>query len=931
MGAGRHDAGFAPSAPLLFGRHQELAQVRDLLDGVTERGAALVIRGEAGVGKSALLAQAVAWGIERQLSVLTVTGVQSEARLAFAGLHQLLLPYLGALGQLPGPQRSALETAFGVAEGDAPDVFLIALAALRVIADAAVGAPLLLVVDDAQWLDGMSCQVLGFMGRRLGVEPVILLIGVRDGVSGPAEALNLPELGLSALDPEAARTLLSSGAGDLPTDLQARVLREAAGNPLALIELPKALAHHQEGHPAPQNPLPLTATLEEAFSARISDCPADTRLLLLLAALDDSGETVDLLRAAELTLGRAVSLGAFGPAVDAGLCTVERGRARFRHPLVRSAVRQAATAADRRRGHAALAEVWAGQPDLSVWHRAAAAAGPDEVLADDLDETATRAELRGGTDVAVAALELAAGLSADPARQGQRLAQAVMLANRLGRWDICQQLARQTASVPLDPFDRTVISYLLELIDGWPGPATVPTFAKVARELAAAGDRARALAALSWVATLVYWANPDNEDRRRIVAIAGETADSRDDPLFLNVLALTDPVGQGREIIARLTPVASGGNTAPGGFTPRELLIASEAAAAVWADDVALPILRRANEAFHGSGRLQQLTTLRQLQAWAHARRGEIRAAYPAAAEAARLAEEAKEGVYRAAATAALAVVAGERGDPGASELAADAEAQFLAMGAHPMLSLVELARGRTALAAERFASAFDHLARIFDPADIAHHPFVRGWALADIVDAAVYGERDLGLVRGFITEWEAIAARTGSGYLRAQVAYAHAMLTDEASAADRFAAALTAMPGLPAYRARTQLAYGTWLRRRRRTAESRPPLREAADVFNSLGLLRLADRAQRELRASGETVRQRQPEAWDQLTPQELQIAQLAADGLSNREIGEQLYLSHRTVGFHLYKLFPKLGVTSRAELRVALQPADGGAPGRT
>ena len=916
MSAGRHHAGSAPSASLLFGRDQELTQVQDLVDRVTEGGAAVVIRGEAGVGKSALLAQAVAWGTERQLSVLTATGVQSEARLAFAGLHQLLLPYLGALGQLPGPQRSALETAFGVAEGDAPDVFLIALAALGVIADAAVSAPLLLVVDDAQWLDGLSCQVLGFIGRRLGMEPAILLIGVRDGVSGPADALNLPELRLPALDPEAARALLGSGAQDLPADLQARVLREAAGNPLALIELPKALTRRHDDHPAPQDPLPLTGRLEEAFAARISDCPSDTRMLLLLAALDDSGEMDDLLRAADLAMGRAVSPGALGAAAKAGLCAIEHGRVRFRHPLVRSAVQQAAGAADRRRGHAALAQVRAGQPDLSVWHRAASAAGPDEAVADDLQETARRAELRGGTDVAVAALELAARLSADPARQAQRLVQAVDLATKLGRWDICQRLARQATHVPLGPYERTVVSYVLEIIDGrWSGHATVRAFTKVAQELAAAGDRVRALDAMTWVATRAYWANPDDEDRRQIVTIAGEVTDSRDDPYFLNVLALADPVGQGREVIERLTVLASGDLSAP-----RRLLLAGEAATAVWADDLALPILRRANEAYRGSGHLQQLTMLRTLEAWAHVRRGEMRAAYPAAAEAARLAEETKQATYRAAVTAALAVVAGERGDPGASELAAEAEAYFLAVGANPMLALVELARGRAALAAERFAQAFDHLARIYDPGDIAYHPHACSWALADIVDAAVYGERDRGMVRGLISEWEAVAARTGSGYLRAQVAYGHVMLADEASAEHRFAAALAVMPGWPAYRARTQLAYGTWLRRRRRNTESRAPLREAADAFNSLGLLRLADRARRELRASGETVRQRHPEAWDQLTPQELQIAQLAAEGLSNREIGERLYLSHRTVGFHLYKLFPKLGVTSRAELRAAI-----------
>jgi ATP/maltotriose-dependent transcriptional regulator MalT len=239
------------------------------------------------------------------------------------------------------------------------------------------------------------------------------------------------------------------------------------------------------------------------------------------------------------------------------------------------------------------------------------------------------------------------------------------------------------------------------------------------------------------------------------------------------------------------------------------------------------------------------------------------------------------------------------------------------------MLALVALARGRIALAGERFTEAYEHLARIFDPGDVAYFPFVRGWALADIVDAAVYAERDLSAVRGFTAEWETIADRTQAGHLRAQLSYARAMLASEAAAAQQFAAALAEMASWPSYRARTQLAYGTWLRRRRHNTESRAPLREAADTFTALGSTRLADRAQRELRASGETVRPRQPQVRDQLTPQEFQIAQLAADGLTNREIGERLYISHRTVGSHLYQLFPKLGVTSRTELRAVLDPA--------
>ena len=919
MSTDRRQARAGASASPLLGREQELLHVRNLIDGVSDRGAALVIRGEAGVGKSALLMQAVAWGREQRFSVLTATGVQSEARVAFAGLHQLLHPLLGELGRLPGPQRRALQTAFGIAEGETPDLFLIALAALGLVAEAADGAPLLLAVEDAQWLDPLSCEVLGFIGRRVGVEPVILLIGVRDGVSDPADGLDLPELLLGPLADDAARALLTSRAGDVAPDLAERVLREAAGNPLALIELPKALANPPGGQSSPGSPLPLTARLEETFATRLSDCPDDTRMLLLLAALDDSGETDDLLRAAELALGYAVGALVFDPAVKAGLCTTERGRVRFRHPLVRSAIQQAAAAGDRRRGHAALAQLRAGQPDRSVWHRAAAATGPDEQVAADLDETARRAQLHGDGDVAIAALELAAGLTADEAGQGRRLARAVDVALGLGRWDICQRLARQAASLGLDPYERMQISFHLEVIDGrWEGRATVRAFIKLASDLAAAGDRPRALKALGNVGMLAYWASADDHDRRQILAIAETVTDSSDDVDFLDVLSFTDPVGHGHEVIERLSSLVSGGLSAPD-----DLLNAGLALTSVWADHLALPLLHRAGEAFSRSGNISALMYSRMFEAWAHVHRGEIRAAYPAAAEAARLAEETRDLMYLASANVVLAIVAGERGDPAATELAARAEAHFLAVGAHPMLALVEMARGRTALAAERFSEAFGHLVRVFAPGDIAHHPHACGWALADIADAAVHGDGDLAMVRGLLRQWEAVAARTGSGYLRAQAGYVRALLADQASGEQQFAAALAVMSGLPAYRARTQLAYGTWLRRRYRTAESRAPLREAADTLTALGQLRLADRARRELRAAGETVRQREPEAWDQLTAQELQIAQLAAEGLSNRQIGERLYLSHRTVGFHLYKLFPKLGVTSRRGLRAVLEPS--------
>jgi len=905
----------------LYGRDQELRQLHDLIDQVSDHGGALVLRGGAGIGKSALISRAVARAQERGLSLLTATGVQSETRFAFAGLHQLLRPLLGSLNKLPGPQRRGLEMAFGIAdalEGKAPDVFLIGLGALGVVTDAAGQSPLLLVVEDAQWLDGPSREVLGFVGRRLAMEPAILLLSIRDGVESPADEIGLPGLRVPPLAQAAADALLSFQAAGLPPDLHARLLREAEGNPLALIELPKALASHDSSRAVARSPLPLTARLEEAFAARLPYLAADTRALLLLASLDDSGETADLLAAAGLMLARLVRTEAFGPAVAGGLGVVESGRFRFRHPLMRSAVQQAAAPAERRRGHAALAQVQADQPDWSIWHRAAAADQPAETIAADLDELAKRAELRGGSDVAVAALELAAGLSDQPQR-GRRLVRAAFLAYMAGRWDVSLRLARQAQPLALGAYDRTLAAYLLELLSGsWSGPDSIRGFLQVAEDLAVAGDYTQALQAIEVVSLRLHFGNPDDETRQRVVAVASRVTASRDDPLFLAILGYADPVHQGREVIDRLSTLR------PGSITdPHQLLAAGGAASAVWADDLALPLLRAAGEGYRVTGQLQQLTTVRVFEAWAHLRRGEILAALPAAAEAARMAAETRQPRFVAIAKAALAVAAGERGDPAAGELAGEAEAVLLPMGANPLLAVVELARGRIALSSERFAEAYGHFARVFDPADIAHLPFVRGWALADMVDAATYAERDLTEVRGLIAEWEAIAARTRAGHLLAQLSYARAMLADEATAAEQFAAALAATHRWPSYRARTQLAYGMWLRRRRCNAESRAPLRGAADAFAVLGATRSGDRARRELRASGETVRRSRPQAWDQLTAQELQIAQLAADGLTNREIGERLYISHRTVGTHLYQLFPKLGVTSRAELRAALDPA--------
>jgi DNA-binding CsgD family transcriptional regulator len=902
------------SRPLL-GRDRELGRLYALVDRIEEQGGALVVRGEAGIGKSALFAAAKERALHRGVTVVSTTGALSEARLAFAGLHQLLLPLLGGRALLPDPQRRALEAAFGIGEGDAPDLFLIGLATLGLVAEQAAETPLLFVVDDAHWLDRPSLEVLQFVARRIESDPAVLLFAVREGVPSMFDDADLSVLALAGLDLDASNALLDLVAARLPADLRRRILEDAAGNPLALIELPAAAA--ELGTRAAQSvPLPLTARLEQTFASRLTTLDTDVQGLLLLAALDDV-DLAELSRAARRPLNRED----LTPAVAAGLGTLDSGGFRFRHPLIVSAVKQAATADQLRSAHAALAQALADDPDRAVWHRAAAATGPDEAVAEALEAAANRATLRGAGDVAVSAFERAAELTAERRRRAERLYLAGDLAREVGRPSDSVRLLRAAQQIGLPAAENAMASFHLEIAEStWSGSATIRDFARIARELADSGEGKRALRALDTISVRAYWERLDDETRREVAAISDEIAVPADDPVRLYVQGLIDPLGRGKQVveqIARLSPV--------GMSDPEQLFEVGIAASSVWAWNLALPFLRAAASAARVQGRLSLLAHTLVFEAWADLHRGAVRHAITRSAEGARIAEEVRALRYMVAARLAQAIAGAEQGEDETSErLIANAEALLVPLGAHPMLALTAFARGRLALARERFGDAYEHLARIYDPSGVAFHPFVRGWALADLADAAVRGDGDLDAVRGYLAEWEQVTAATRAPHLQVQVAYVAAILAPEAVAERHFRAAIaSAQAEWPFYVARAQLAYGVWLRRHRRMTQSRAPLREAAETFDALGLLRYAERARRELRASGETVRRRDPGAWAQLSPQELQIAQLAADGLSNREIGEQLYLSHRTVESHLYRLFPKLGVTSRAQLRDALSPA--------
>jgi DNA-binding CsgD family transcriptional regulator len=902
----------ATAPRLLLGRDRDLAELYKLVDGIEDRGGALVVRGEAGIGKSALLAAASERALDRGVTVVPTTGALSEARLAFAGLHQLVLPLLGGLDLLPDPQRQALESAFGIAEGDAPDLFLIGLATLGLVAERAAETPLLLVVDDAHWLDRASSGVLQFVARRIESDPAVLLFGVREGLPSSFADADLPGLRLAGLDQDASNALLDLGAAALPADLRRRILEEAAGNPLALIELPAAAA--ELGTRAAQtDPLPLTARLEQTFASRLTTLDTDMQRLLLLAALDEV-DLVELSRAA----GKPVEPADLEPAVAAGLGTLDSGGFRFRHPLIVSAVKQAATTEQLRSAHAALAEALSDDPDRVVWHRAAAVPGRDEAVAEELEAAAHRATLRGAGDVAVAAFERAAELSATPQSRAHRLFRAGDLAQKLGRPSDAVRFLTAAQQTGLPAAEDATATFYIEIAENtWSGAATIRNFARIARELTDAGEGRRALDALETISVRAYWERLDDEARREIASISDEIAVRADEPARLHIIGLIDPIGRAKQVLeelARLSPV--------GMSDPDELFQLGAAASSVWAENLALPFLRAAAACARAHGRMNLLFQTLAFEAWAEIRRGAVRDAITRAAEGARIAEEIHAHRYVAAAWVAQAIAGAEQGESETAErLIAEAEAVLVPLGATPLLALTAFARGRLALAGERFGEAHEHFLRIFDPTSVAFHPFVQGWALADLADAALRGDGDVDAVRAYLSDWEQIATATTAPHLQVQVAYTAAILAPDATAERHFRAAIAeAQPDWPFYVARAQLAYGVWLRRRRRMTQSRAPLREAAETFDALGLLRYAERSRRELRASGETVRARGPEAWAQLSPQELQIAQLAAEGLSNREIGEQLYLSHRTVESHLYRLFPKLGVTSRAQLRDAL-----------
>ncbi|WP_280494554.1 ATP-binding protein [Nocardia asiatica] len=897
----------------LFGREAELKDLGALVDGPEDRSGILIL-GSAGIGKTALVDEAVAAAAIAGARVLRTAGAEAEQNYAYAGLHRLLYPLRKGLDRLPARPRAALCAAFGLSDSDdEPTAYLVGLAALTLLADAAQERPLVLVAEDVHWLDAASAAVLAFIARRVDTEPIALIATLRDGIGTPLTDAGLSLMRLEPLSDEDAAALLDLTAPELPAPIRERLLADAHGNPLALTELPTAVAGLDDLPEA----LPLTERLERAFTARSTTLPAPTRTVLLVAALNDSDSITETLSAAGILLEARTEPAILTSAVETRLIELGPGTVTFRHPLIRSALTAGATADERARAHQALAEVLT-DPDRRAWQRAAAAAGPDEQVARELEDVAERARHRGG---AVAALERAADLSDDPGRRADRLLRAAELAVDSGRRDIAERLVVAARALPSTPRHTATAAWLLSGFDDGvrENPSRTAELATLAASVAADGHPDAAMRILWGAAMRCFWSEPGSDTRRALLAVADELPIPDDDPRLVAVCAYVAPVERGTRVLDQLRELASGASRAP--EVDRFL---GSAALQVGAFDLATHFSAAAAPGFRAGGQLGLLTRALTVHAWSLARLGDLAVAVPVAAEAATFARETGQPFMHGLATAVEAEIAALRGDYAqAAILAERAERIGLASGARPVLATVQLARGLAGLGEGRYDDAFADLRRMHDPRDPAHSPALRAYFLAELTDAAVRAGQ-VGALRDLLRDVEPAVAATPSPALHIGWRYAQTLLATDAAETHFTSALAEDLTTWPAERGRLHLSYGEWLRRQRRVVESRTHLRTAREIFDALGFTAWSERARLELRSAGESSPNRDPDARDRLTPHELSIARLAAQGLTNREIGQRLYLSHRTVSTHLHRIFPKLGVSSRTDLAALLPPDD-------
>jgi DNA-binding CsgD family transcriptional regulator len=900
----------APSS--LRGRSGECERLDRLLRSARAgTSAVLVLRGEAGIGKTALLEyvadQAAACRIAR------AAGVQSEMELAFAGLHHLCIPLLDGLDRLPEPQRDALGVAFGLHEGEPPNRFLVALAVLSLLADAAEARPLVCLIDDAQWLDRASAQALAFVARRLLAEPIAMVFAVRE----PAETdelAGLPELPVEGLAGADARALLAAAVpGRLDERVRDRLVAETRGNPLALLELPRRLsAAELAGGYAVADARPLTSRIERSFLARVQSLPRDTQLLLLTAAADPVGDAGLLWRAAgELGIGRdagraaeAAGLLGLGPRVD------------FAHPLVRSAVYRGASPSDRRDVHRALAAATdpAVDPDRRAWHRAYATATTDEAVAAELERSAARARRRDGLAAVAAFLARATELTPDPVLRAERALAAAQAKLDVADYPGAYDLLTAAQHSPLDDLQRARLERLRAetAFARRRGSDAPPLLLDAARKLAPLDAAAARETYLEAIAAAMFAGRLGTGPGVREVAESARSAPPVPTPGAPNDQLLAALATRYTEGYAAAFPALSRAILAiRDADDTRWLWLACRFAQDLWNDELWLELATRGVRVARETGALHALAIAANYRAAFHVHAGEFDAADALIGEL--------EAITQATGIAPLAYASlmlitwrGEQAQ--AVQLYDRARQEGFPRGEGHGAGFLGWATALLYNAAGRYDEALAAAQEGCEYEDVLWF----GWALVELIEAAVRAGEPHTAAAALARLRERTQA-SGTGWALGIEAASRALVHDDEAAyresVDRLAGTHGAV-----HLARSRLLYGEWLRRENRRTDAREQLRASYDAFARIGARAFAERARRELLATGETVRRLEVDTRDSLTPQETQVARLARDGHTNPEIGAQLYISPRTVEYHLRKVFRKLDVSTRKELRGVL-----------
>jgi DNA-binding CsgD family transcriptional regulator len=911
--------GGLPSQQLapIVGREAGLAQLRALVDPVPQASQVLVVVGEAGIGKTVLLTDAADQARSAGMRVLSVTGRESESKLAFAGLHQLLRPVLSRAATLPGRQAQALLGALGLAADPvAADPLLTGAAVLTLLSDLSERSPVLVVADDAHWLDRSSLDALAFAASRLDAEPVVVLLGARGQAPPSGLDRGFPELHLGPLSAEDSGRLLDAQPHPPRGRARAQVLAQAEGNPMALIELAKAIADDPAASRRwAAEPLPLTDRLSAVLRSRFAALPEQAQAALLLAAVADGPD-----------LGTAASHGAgpdalaLAPAEQLGLVKVDRTGLRFSHPLVRSAIYHSAPFAQRAAAHRQLAQALDDQPDRRAWHLAAAALGPDEQVASLLEATAAQAQYRGGVAAAALAMERAAELSPDQADRARRLVAAASIAVPTGQADWVQDLASRALAVTADPLLRMTARHDAGWALAYSGQRTAARAALISVAEEAARDQpALAWNALADAAILVYHSGAP-KCRQALSRVLGfledqGTPSADHGPHRLWIRACTDPFGSRSELVRELHQISR---------SPLDESALWRTGSAAWLLDesaLAVTLLQDAMLQLRAPGTLGTSSPGLTALGWAYIDLGRWDDALQAAAEAADLAEANQMELVAAAADLIAATVLAMRADSAAARRHADralANAELAESGL--LTARARRARGIAALADGSHLLAFTQLRQLFSEDGVPVHHIFSYLGVADMAAAAVRADRRM---EGQDVLERALSHLGGapSPRLKQLIARAHGILAAPDEAEPHFDKALADPAGdqWPFERAQLRLDYAEWLRRRRRINDAKPVLTQALGTFRRLSARSWVQRAEAELRACGVAVAGApgEPNGLWELTPQQRQIVRLASDGLTNREIGDRLFLSPRTVSSHLYRSFPKLGVADRHQLR--------------